>query len=182
MRTLALVVVIAVPAFAQTVYSWEDADGVHYTDDLAQVPKSKKVEEQVLEGRPLSKGLSGPKPAPVPPEVTANEAQATANEYEWRDRFIAAHRRIDSLARSISALQSSLPPRIQCVPQPVRLVGGVQRVGQPTSRCQINPFHDQLQAQIAQQSVELRDAQLDLEQLDRRASLEAVPREWRRGW
>ena len=65
MRSLTLVALIAVPAFAQTVYEWEDAAGVHYTDDVSQVPKEqKKVEKRVIDARPASTGLVA-KPAPV---------------------------------------------------------------------------------------------------------------------
>ena len=64
-------------------------------------------------------------------------------------------------------------------PQPV--VPDSRNRGQRTY-CQVNPLHDQLRVQLAQEAVELKNAELDLEQLDRRASMVAVPREWRRGW
>jgi hypothetical protein len=182
-RTLSLIAVIAVPAFAQTIYTWEDKDGVHATDDLSQVPKARKVEAMVPEARPASTGLVAPKPAPVAAAPTGQ-----SSEYEWRDLFIAAHRRIDTLRRSIAALEASLPPRVECVPQPVRVVGvgfvptPATGARQLNAYCQVNPIHDQLRVEIAQQGVDLRNAELDLDQLDRRASLMAVPREWRRGW
>lgn len=177
MRTLSLLVVIAVPAFAQTIYTWEDKDGTHATDDLSQVPKTQKVEVTVPEARPASKRLEAPKPA----SVAVTTPTEPSSEYEWRDRFIAAHRRIDTLRRSIGALEATLPPRIECVPQRVR-AGVSAPVGQPTARCQVNALHDQLRMEIEQQKIDLRNAELDLDQLDRRASLVAVPREWRRGW
>lgn len=186
MRSLTLVALIAVPAFAQTVYSWEDAEGIHYTDDRSQIPKDKKVEGVVVDPHPASSGLSAT-PAQAPLTVAlAPVAPSASNEREWRERFVSAHRRIDSAHRTVSALQSSLPARIECVPQPgLRTVAtgtASPRHLQSRPRCQVNPLYDQLQVQIAQTQVELRDAQLDLEQLDRDASLAAVPREWRRGW
>ncbi len=179
MRSLLLLaVVIAVPAFAQTVYSWEDADGVHYTDDPAQVPKEKKATGTVFEPR------AAPKPTivavgPVPSTVQAREPATI--EYQWRDSFIAAHRRITVLREKIAALLTSLPPRTECVPQPVvwNVNGQALRSG---ARCQVNALYDQLQVEIGQNKVELEAAEADLDQLDRRASMVGVPREWRRGW
>lgn len=186
MRSLTLVALIAVPAFAQTVYSWEDGEGVHYTDDLAQVPKEQqqKVEGRVLDARPASSGLA-PTPVPAPVVVAvATGPGPSSNEAEWRERFISARRRIDSVRQGIAALEASLPPRTECVPQPMGMVGGgsVVPTGRFIARCQVNPLHDQLRVQIGQQGVELRNAELDLEQLERWASMYAVPREWRRGW
>lgn len=201
MRSLTLVAVIAVPVFAQTVYTWEDEDGLHYTDDLSQVPKQqKKVEGVVIDARPASSGLVAPKPAStVAVAVAPAAADPRLTEYEWRDRFIGAHRRVATLKQSIAALEASLPPRTECIPQqPVTVVSGAGvavvpappgtvAIGAPggrrrLARCQVNPLHDQLRVQIAQQGVELSAAEAELEQLDRRASMEAVPREWRRGW
>lgn len=174
MRSLiVLVAVIAVPAFAQTVYSWEDADGLHYTDDAAQVPKEKKATGTVFEPRAVPKAT----PVAVAPFPAAAPETATI-EYQWRDAFIAANRRIDVLRDKIAALQASLPPRTECVPQ----VGVLGAVAQPVARCQVNKLYDQLQVEIGQNKVELSVAQSDLEQLDRRASMVGVPREWRRGW
>lgn len=175
---LLLAVVIAVPAFAQTVYSWEDADGVHYTDDPAQVPKEKKATGTVFEPRPVPKNTTLAV-APVPSTVPAPETATT--EYQWRDSFIAANRRITTLREKIAALYASLPPRTECVPQPV--VANVNgQVLRPVARCQVNALYDQLQVEIGQNKVELAAAEADLDQLDRRASMVGVPREWRRGW
>jgi hypothetical protein len=115
--------------------------------------------------------------------VSASGARALA-EYQWRDRFINAHARLATLRQSQAALQASLPPRIECVPQPVPPPGtpAVPGLTRPPARCQVNALYDQLMVQIAQQGVELKSAEADLEQLERRASMESIPREWRRGW
>lgn len=191
MRLLSLVAVLAVPAFAQTIYSWEDAAGVHYTDDLSQVPKKAKV-DAVEAKRSASKAAAAPA---APATRVATAPAEKSNEYEWRDRFIAAHRRIDTVRKSLAALEATVPPRTECVPQPVLQPGGqpvplfvnqpvgtVALVDPNRAYCQVNPLHDQLKVQIAQQAIELKNAELDLDQLDRRASMESVPREWRRGW
>lgn len=178
MRSLTLVALIAVPAFAQTVYEWEDAEGVHYTDDLSQVPKGqKKVEGRVIDARPASTGLVS-KPAPV---LVAAAPEAKSNEYAWRDRFISARVRIDTIRQNQAALLASAPPRVECVPQPYA-PSGTPAVTRPVERCQLNYLHDQIMVQVAQLGVELKTAEFDLEQLERRASMESIPREWRRGW
>lgn len=192
MRTLTLVALVAAPAFAQTVYSWEDQDGVHYTDDLSQVPKKAKVEAQLIEAAPSRKTEVAAAPAPA--TATAARTPTPTSEREWRDAFITAHRRLATLKQELAALQTSLPAATTCVTDPtppsavpVQVQGpnGVVVItppAQPQTRCQPNPLHDRVRVHIEQKKVELRDAEVDLEQLDRRASYEAVPREWRRGW
>ena len=174
-RLITFAAVLAVPAFAQTIYTWEDSEGLHYTDDASTIPKKAKVEGRVSDPSPASSGLK----AEGAPLAVAPVPTAPSSEYEWRDRFIAAHRRIDTVRKSIAALEATLPPRTECVPQPV--VPNTRNRGQRTY-CQVNALHDQLRVQLAQEAVELKNAELDLEQLDRRASMVAVPREWRRGW
>jgi hypothetical protein len=214
-RILTIAAVIAVPAFAQTaVYSWEDADGVHYTDDPGQVPKQqKRVETMQVDAVP-----SPPAPTSVAssqqPATTAPGRPSAGEPFEqaWRERFITANRRIKTLREQISALEATLPPRTECIAQPLIPVGTVQvgstpgapivggpgtqvvtangvttvvngqRVFSPTARCQVNGRYDAMRTQIAEKNVELRNAELDLEQLDRQASYDSVPREWRRGW
>ncbi len=208
-RTLALAALIAVPAVAQTVYSWEDADGTHYTDDPTQVPKKAKVAAMVVDAAPAAPRqavAAAPRPASPP-----SPSEAPLDERAWRERFIAANRRITTVKQNIAALEASLPPRTECIAQPLVPVGTVQVgstpgapitagpgtqvvtsngittvnrgvVVSPAARCQVNPLHDRLRLQIAQEHVALEDAKLDLEQLDRQASYDAVPREWRRGW
>ncbi len=222
MRPLLFAALLAVPAAAQTVYSWEDANGVHYTDDINQVPAKARVNATMMQ--------QAPKPAARPEQqqnavVVAQpqaqpapvEARRRPDERDWRDRFVTAHRKIGTLEQSITALQRSLPQRIDCVAQPMVLVGQVQvgnqpgapittapgsqvvtqngyttvvndddvngrRIRTPTATCAVNQEHDRIVREIELKQVELKDAKLDLEQLDRNASYEGVPREWRRGW
>lgn len=186
-RLLILAAVIAVPAFAQTIYSWEDSEGVHYTDDPSQIPKKAKVQKEAATTASTKKATVTA--VAVAPTLTSTPA---STEYEWRDLFIGAHRRIQTLRKSIAALEATLPPRTECVPQPVGVVLTNNNVnpnfnvntvpGQQQVFCQVNPLHDQLRVQLGQEAVQLKNAELDLEQLERRASMVGVPREWRRGW
>ena len=204
MRRALLAALLAGNAFAQTVYTWEDAQGVHYADDLALVPKEVR--------RPVQGRLSGAKAAAPrrdvasPPTAAAGVAEVPAvavapapapepvlDEGAWRRRFVDAHRRIQTSKDTLAALTRTLPPRVDCVDQPVTtnapMTTGVAPGGttvvlqpQPTTRCEVNLEHDRMRAAIAVEEVRLADAQRDLEQLERDASLAHVPREWRRGW
>jgi hypothetical protein len=186
---LILVVVSAAPALSQTVYTWEDKDGIHYTDDINQVPKGqKKVEREQLAPTPAAAPKravavgtpAAPSPASAPAPASVPEK---LDEKAWRDRFINGHRRIQTLKQSIVALEQSLPPRLQCNAVPVvAAVPGAAGPAVAQPLCTVNPQHDVLVAEINQRRVALKDAELDLEQLERDSTREQVPREWRRGW
>jgi len=187
MHRVSLLVLIAVPALAQTVYSWEDEDGVHYTDDPAQVPKKgQRVDVQSAEGE--SRPSRPATIAPSPPSRPATSPTGPDNEREWRDRFVTAHRRISTLKQELSALETSLPPPTRCVTQQPTAptqdpdVVVLPNPAQTRTRCEPNPLYERFKLSIEQKKVEVRDAELDLEQLDRQASYDSVPREWRRGW
>lgn len=212
MRTLLALALFSLPVAAQTVYSWEDAEGVHFTDDLSQVPKDARNLEAAQHAR-----VARPAPAQTTTAAVASPATAAPaapasglDEREWRGRFVTAHRRISTLQQELRALEASLPPRTECIApplvpggavmvngygQPVTVTTGAQVVTQngvrtlvngpvvaPGTRCRVNELHDRLKVQIAEENVKLKDAQLDLEQLERDASYAGVPREWRRGW
>ena len=145
-----LLALVALPAFAQTVYSWEDKDGVHYTDDPSLVPGKARTDATLLQPKVDPKPAddsaqvvmdspTSPKPqtpatvAPQQPAVTQRQpplvAQPTRdepNEQEWRNRFITANRRIETLEKNYSALERSRPQRVECVAQPLVPVGTVR--------------------------------------------------------
>ncbi|MBM4781997.1 MAG: DUF4124 domain-containing protein [Archangiaceae bacterium] len=187
MRHLVLAVFISAPAFAQ-VFSWEDKDGVHYTNDAASVPKGAKVKKLETDDRPSS---AQPAPqvevaaAPAPSAAPPSPANPSV-EREWRDRFIALNRAIATKKQELNALEVSLPNKVDCVPQQRAVQPAPGTAAQPfaatTTRCVPNSMYDRIKLQIEQKRVEVKDAENDLEQLDRRASFEGVPREWRRGW
>jgi hypothetical protein len=111
---------------AQAIYTWEDAHGVHFTDDLSLVPSSKRSQVQALKSlgsAPLTE--TGAAIAPVAKPTAEAAAKQEADEQRWRERFVKATRRLEGLAASIEALKSTLPPRIECVPQPLVPFGNV---------------------------------------------------------
>jgi hypothetical protein len=158
-----LLALFALPAFAQTVYSWEDKDGVHYTDDPSLVPSKARTDAtllspkvtprpatpaddsvQVVMDSPTSTQPQQPATQPQQQVVTQRQpplvAQPTReepNEQEWRNRFITATRRIETLEKNYSALERSRPQRVECVAQPLVPVGTVRM--DPTTGAPIAP-------------------------------------------
>lgn len=198
MRSLffaAATAVVSSLASAQTVYFWEDTDGVHYTDDPSQVPKDAKVEAAALKVRtPVGEPAAA---APTVPTTVPSGAQYAKGERDWRDRFIAAHRKIGTAKQTLAALEENwsslslncqVPPTGSTTQLSAGPAGGraapveVQTVAGQQPPCHFGPAQARLRVQIDQAKVQAKDAELDLEQLERQASLEGVPREWRRGW
>ncbi len=176
-RLVALSLWLPLSSFAQNVYSWEDEEGAHFTDDPTTVPKKIKAAKEPL--LPVvSKKLPMPSPAALEPR-TIQPRSETLDEQEWRAAFVAAHRTVANLKRSIAALEAAVPPRTECLGQFTTRPNGSVR---GNSVCQLNPAHDSIRVQIVQQQVELQAAEADLQLLDRQASQASVPREWRRGW
>jgi hypothetical protein len=183
MRALTLGLLISIPAVAQ-VFTWEDKDGLHYSNKRSAVPKGAKVMkvDQEAHVKP-SRGLElSSTPASVEKQFAPRENPYV--EREWRDRFIQAHRAVVSRKQELSALEASLPNKVDCVPQPRGgfLSGPAGQQNPPEVRCVPNEIHDRVRVHIALKRAEVRDAETDLEQLERQATLEAIPREWRRGW
>lgn len=110
-----LVVLLASPAFAQSIYRWVDAEGVtHYTDNSASVPQGVAV--FATDGEPISHmGKPGPVPvsapkkaavalvAPTPAADTLPSTDDGPNELYWRAQFKSARERIRSLEDEIAA-------------------------------------------------------------------------------
>lgn len=183
MRLILIAALVAAPAFAQQVYTWEDQDGVHYTDDPSQVPKGAKVaSEKLAPSRPSNPGnevASSTTPAAASPQPSSVRA-GPQDERRWRDRFIEAYRRVDTLKQSINALATSIPPATTCSTVQQQSPNGAPLPLQ--QQCFPNLTHDRMVAELAQKRVELKDAELDIERLEREATMAQVPREWRRGW
>lgn len=183
MRTLALAVLFgALRGYAQTVYSWEDDAGVHYTDDVRSLPKSDATVAAIeLESGPIAS--LGSSPPYVPPDPTPF-GPPSERERQWRTRFVEHHQRIQSQDELLRRLRASLPAPTVCFQRSVRV--GHQALGvaagQPLERCRPNAEFTQMQAFIAVEETKLSDAKRQLEQLDRDASADNVPREWRRGF
>lgn len=185
MRALLLVATLAAPCFAQTVYSWEDGEGVHYTDDPTQVPaRATKRSEQKYERSVAPKTTQVSVAVNETAERERNErAENTrrreqaerASEQSWRQRFVAAHLSIASQKDLLARLRAALPASPTVCSQ--ALVG--RRGMLP---CAGNGEYERQTARIATEQSRLDDFERQLEQLDREASYASVPREWRRGF
>jgi hypothetical protein len=221
---VALVAVTSLVTFGQSVYTWEDADGLHFTDNPAQVPPKAKVKvlapsaplgapgpvpQDAAPTGPQVSSPSSPEPraapasaadsgpaesapptatgvptvAPNPPTVSpepAADRDAPLDERAWRARFVSATRRVGTLRDRVTTLERGRASRADCVPEPLTAA----EVSAPggTTRCRSSATQDRLQARLAEVHGELREAELELEALDREASSLSVPREWRRGW
>ncbi len=190
MRALTFVVLVAgaVPALAQTVYSWEDADGVHYTDDPTRVPaRATRRSEQKYERSVPTKSDTPPVTVAAAEQSERDRAtQAEASrrrdeadrqtEQAWRSRFVTLNRAITSQKDLVARLKAALPSSPFACTQPAGLG---RRVVLP---CNGNLEYERQSARIASEQARLDDLERQLEQLDREASYAAVPREWRRGF
>lgn len=172
-------------ASAQTVWTWTGPDGeVHYTDDQGTIPPG--VKAQPTEGQPLGvvEVGQGAKPVPVaPPPVPAPPRSGPADEARWRREFRAAREQVARLeaqvAQDRAALEvNGLPitAQSQCR-RTVRTVGGVVTAWGPCV-----PRPDALtraKLKLTQDEKALQGARQALDDLERRASEQAVPRAWR---
>lgn len=181
MRSALLLAMLPAVAFAQTVYSWEDTDGLHYTDDLSAVPRGAKgVRAVTVQADPpmsAAPAVKRAEPAPAAAPATSREP----DEATWRRRFVDGFQRIASLNAHIRSARAALPEPVLCRPVPQLQAAGAPR-GAPVAHCRPNPEYERQVAQIAQLEADVVDAQAHLQQLEREASYAAVPREWRRGY
>lgn len=192
MRLISLAALVAAPVFAQQVYSWEDKDGIHYTDDPSQIPRGTKVASEKLAASPKSSAPQAVAPAATVPVAARSDSSVPAahDERQWRDRFIEAYRRVETLKRNIAAMESTIPTAQTCTTSmrpvatgtPGSVVGTTGGSVQPVQQCFPNQARDRMLLELAQKRVELKDAELDIDRLEREATMAQVPREWRRGW
>jgi hypothetical protein len=200
MKHFVFIILLAHTAAAQNIFAWEDASGMHFTDDPSSVPVKFRSKAALLKGldrAPLTEtGTAVSRPA----APSADSIQRSREEESlWRQRFIGAQRRIEALQHSIEVLRQTLPPRLNCLGQPAvfgRMApplapSGTVAFAVPNPSffvpavqlpCALNEVYDRQQARIAEETVALVEAKKDLEALDRQASLDGIPREWRRGW
>ncbi len=236
MTRLLVLALFALPAAAQTIYSWEDKDGTHYTDDPSMVPNNARLDATLLKPKEKAQPqqqpqndqqvvvLDSPAPAQVKPAVAQPQPAPVAQadiERQWRERFIEVYRRIETLEKNYRALEKSRPQQVQCTgsayqpapsstyqvdPQtgapiipagttfysntsPATVNGAANATtminGRPyiaVPNCAANPEYERITREMELTQVQLSDARKDLDQLDRNASQNAIPREWRRGW
>ena len=186
------------------VYTWTDASGSqHFTDSLESIPRGVKV--RTTEGAEISQigrdqkkdekkdeAVVVAKPTPV---------DESAREDLWRKRFRDARRRIEDLQADIESDRSKVE-EVDGLPVSANLYCGGAFAGSGVlvtgftvnngvrqwngvsfgSPCVFaaNPEIQRLRERLAANRRELVRAQEDLQDLERRASFEAVPLHWRR--
>jgi hypothetical protein len=164
---------LALSLFAGQIYSWTDASGtVHYTDDPATIPKAAKV--QKTEGQPITTIEAPPaaKPAPRAAERAprsdpkSGAGSDAAAEQRWRARFREAKEKI-------AALEAQIDADTKIVGDDPLVVYGRMR------RRRVYDQNAEIVARRERNKKELERAKAALDDLERRASNENVPREWR---
>lgn len=171
------------PAMSQPIYRWVDEEGVtHYTNDASNVPQGQQAE--VTAGDEISV-IS--RPAPAQPSSAAETGQGAIAErgfrseqdliieQQWRTAFRDAYARIVALESAIEGDRrildrhgGELPLRFFSSP----IYGGFGMAWP-------EPFYDEIKQRIGRNEAELRWAREALNDLERYASRQAVPREWR---
>ncbi len=180
---LAICFTFASPALATPVYRWVDDQGVtNYTNDQSKVPAN--VKAQVTEGDEVyflasdrSSAPAARAPAMGAPaggatgDILSPDERAVANQ--WRAAFREVHARIARLEFEVRADK-------QLLDDPGRAVGRVASYRFDSyPRWTLQPDYLQTQQRLEWNLGELWRARADLAELERAASLEAVPREWR---
>ena len=183
---LALAVLAAVPALAQPVYRWLDAQGEeHFTDDPSSIPAQYRKVARTLRSAELGHvvpsradspppAASADRPGAAPPaEHAAGEQppKEKAREKVWREAFRLARARVDGLEQSLVTDRAA-------VADPNAAGMSVRR--QISGAVLPSPEYEALKERVVRHEAELAKARESLDDLDRRASREAVPQEWRR--
>ena len=165
-------------AFAEPIYRWVDDQGVpNYTNDRSKVPAQVKAE--VTDGdeitviatarEPSRAGAEAAPPEAAPSIISTYDERDVANA--WRAAFHDAHARVAWMEFEVKNDKQLLED------------GGMQitRVsGQPLNNLwAYQPGYLLLQDKLHRDLMELKQAREDLEALERDASREAIPREWR---
>ncbi len=179
-RYVVLLLWLGPSALAQPIYRWVDEEGVtHYTND-ASVPRGQRA--QVTRGdeisvisTPPTKRASASAPSRGATAEQNAQPQDVGDEQQWRRAFRDAYARIAELQSAIESDRNlerygrGVPWRFPSSP-----IYGRGRLGW------FDPWYDEVDQRIRQNEAELRQAREALDDLERNASREAVPREWRR--
>ena len=171
----ALLVTLAASA-GEEVYRWVDAAGEeHYTDDASTIPSQFRKSAKKVEEPPVTRMPSTPvRQAPEEPNAGARdrEAEAAAEveaERRWRSQFGSARRRIADLEQQIQADSEMLDG------------GTLAPLHNAAGEMVIHPEATAAMRRLSLNEKALVRARQELEDLERRATWEAVPLEWRRG-
>jgi len=158
---------IAVAAHAD-IYEWTDSQGgVHYTDDLHNVPAKFKNKVRKVEVQPtIEKGSGGaPPPSAAPPPMKQAALYGGHDEMWWRSSFKNLH-------DEIKTLQDGLPAkREKALAQHRKYV----IFSKPSDRVAENGMN----AEIANDQQRIEALQKQLADLDSEATRAGVPMEWR---
>lgn len=170
------------PVHAQAIYRWTDGQGTtHFTDDAAGIPEAFRNTAQTVDvSKPgpalLTSAGTSERSAPDASvveqrSVAARASEEASRERWWRATFQTARERVAQLERALAADRAAADnPRAAGMPVARQLDGTVL-----PSRA-----YEALRQRLPAEEAELREARAALEALEREASREAVPREWRR--
>jgi hypothetical protein len=199
---LALSLLLCSAVQAQSVYRWSDAEGnIHYTDDATTIPKGATV--VATDGSPISEMGAPPPVTKVavvtqPAQVAATHATdpsipSTSEQY-WRGQFRAAREKIHKLEDDLAADNHKIDTngftvsnRYNCNPGNVYTNGGYATPVYPNGyynngNCiaTIDPEYQRTKDRLVKNKQALERAKEELHELERQASFNAVPNEWRR--
>ncbi len=172
---LAMFLPIASAALANPIYRWVDEHGVtNYTNDASKVPRGAKAETTegdeitvVASDRSASLGLRAGAPMSASTDILTRDERAVADH--WRTTFRDVHTRIARLELAVRMDQQTL----QAEGAPFR------RYRRSTYHASLDSGNLELQQRIEWNAAELKRARAELDELERVASREAIPREWR---
>ena len=172
---LAITLSIAPAALAEPIYRWIDENGVaNYTNNQAKVPAGVKAETTAGDEITViasSRGVSSQRPATIPASLSTDiltpEERARADQ--WRSAFRDVHARIARLELEVGLDKQ----RLRAEGAPLR---SVRWRGY---RASLDSGNLDLQQRLEWNLAELKRTRAELDELERIASREAVPREWR---
>jgi len=172
---LALSLSVGPAALAEPIYRWIDENGVtNYTNDPGKVPDSVKAE--TTEGDEITvvapSGAVSPQgtaaaPVSLSTDILTPQERAVADQ--WRASFRDVHTRIARLETAVAMDKQ----RLQAEGAPFRSQRG------HAYRASLDSGNLDLQQRVEWNLAELKRASAELDELERVASREAIPREWR---
>lgn len=172
---LAIALSISPSALAEPIYRWIDENGVaNYTNNQAKVPAGVKAKTTagdeitvVASSRAVSSQRAAAIPASLSTDILTPEERARADH--WRSAFRDVHARIAWLELVVGMDKQ----RLQAEGAPFRSVRG------RGYRASVDSGNLDLQQHLEWNLVELKRTRAELDELERVASREAIPREWR---
>jgi hypothetical protein len=171
-------------AFGQAIYTWVDQDGeTHFTDDPSTAPKGVKL--RTTEGREISSMSMGVRAADggtvAPKKAPAGPSAPDDSEVRWRKLFREARAKIATLEEEIERDRKQVE-EINGMP----VTGTYTCYARQTTGtryvipCGSNAEHTRIKERLGTNRSALERARVELDDLERRASVAGVPREWRR--